>query len=225
MEATFTNNSKYTIKGFMAEVLLKDKNKKAYLSNYLDAVMPGENLALITTFAPDTGNKEDMEYLNYKITVVKDDNTTVYIDYDVESKIYRSMEKKEKVKEQPLVAIEELPMDITILEPDSTGQRYVEGTLTNNSKYTIEGFSATVLLKDKNKNSYLRNYDTVMPGETLPILKDFAPETGNKDDMEYLNYGIGVVKDDGTKVYIEYDVKLKTYKSYDVKLETYESME
>ena len=64
-----------------------------------------------------------------------------------------------------------------------------------------------------------------MPGETSPILKDFAPETGNEDDMEYLNYGIGVVKDDGTAEYIEYDVKSKTYKSYDVKLETYESME
>lgn len=128
-------------------------------------------------------------------------------------------------EQKPIVTIEELPLDITILEPDSTGQRYVEGTLTNNSKYTIEGFSATVLLKDKNKNSYLRNGDTVMPGETLPILKDSAPETGNKDDMEYLNYNIGVVKDDGTAVYIEYDVKLKTYKSYDVKIETYKSME
>ncbi len=225
MVATFTNNSKYTINGFMATVLLKDKNKKTYFSDHDIVVMPGETSPIFKSFAPETGNEDDIEYLNYQINLVKDDNTTVYIEYDAKLKTYKSMEKKEKVKEQPLVTIEELPLDITILEPDSIGQRYVAGTLTNNSQYTMEGFSATVLLKDKNKNSYLCNYDTVMPGETSPILKDFAPETGNKDDMEYLNYSIGVVKDDGTKVYIEYDVKLKTYKSYDVKLETYESME
>ncbi len=51
-----------------------------------------------------------------------------------------------------------------------------------------------------------------MSGETSPKFEIFAPETGNKEDMEYLSYDITLVKEDGTTVYIEYDAKLKTYK-------------
>lgn len=125
----------------------------------------------------------------------------------------KSTEKKEKAKDQPLATIEELPLEITILEPDAIGQRYVEATFTNNSKYAVKGFSVTILLKDKNEKTTLSTYDTVMPGETSPKFDSFAPDTGNKEDMEYLSYDITLVKEDGTTVYIEYDAKLKTYKS------------
>jgi hypothetical protein len=131
---------------------------------------------------------------------------------DTESNSSAATEKKEKAKEQSPVTIEELPLEVTILEPDSIGIRYIEATFTNNSKYAIKGFSVTILLKDKNEKVYLNNYDTVMPGETSPKFKAFGPETGNKEDMEYLNYDITLVKEDGTTVYIEYDAKLKTYK-------------
>lgn len=119
-------------------------------------------------------------------------------------------EKKEE-KEQPPVTIEELPMNVTMLEPDSIGNRYMEATFTNNSKYAIKGFDVTVLLKDKNEKTYLTNYDTIMPGETSPKFETFAPETGNSDDMEYLSYDITVVDENGKEIYLTYDVKLKTY--------------
>lgn len=121
-------------------------------------------------------------------------------------------EVKKTEKEVPPVTLEELPMNITILEPDSIGQRYIEATFTNNSKYAIKGFDVTILLKDKNEKSYLSNYDTIMPGETSPKFETFAPDTGKSEDIEYLEYQISVVKEDGTTVYLTYDAKLKTYK-------------
>ncbi|CAM2079568.1 MAG: DUF4352 domain-containing protein [uncultured Clostridium sp.] len=114
-------------------------------------------------------------------------------------------------KEQPPVTLEELPMNITILEPDSIGNRYMEATFTNNSKYAIKGFNVTVLLKDKNEKTYLVTYDTVMPGETSPKFESFAPATGNAEDVEYLQYEITVVDENGEEIYLSYDVKLKTY--------------
>lgn len=117
-------------------------------------------------------------------------------------------------KEQPPVTIEELPFEITILEPDSIGNRYMETAFTNNSKVAIKGFNITVLLKDSNEKTYLSNYDTVMPGETSPKFESFAPNTGNKDDLELLKYEITVVNEDGSSTYIEYDTKLKLYSWY-----------
>lgn len=114
-------------------------------------------------------------------------------------------------KEQPPVTLEELPMNVTILEPDSIGNRYMEATFTNNSKYAIKGFNVTVLLKDKNEKTYLGTYDTVMPGETSPKFESFAPATGNAEDVEYLQYEITVVDENGEEIYLSYDVKLKTY--------------
>lgn len=114
-------------------------------------------------------------------------------------------------KEQPPVTLEELPMNVTILEPDSIGNRYMEATFTNNSKYAIKGFNVTVLLKDKNEKTYLGTYDTVIPGETSPKFESFAPATGNAEDVEYLQYEITVVDENGEEIYLSYDVKLKTY--------------
>lgn len=123
-------------------------------------------------------------------------------------------ETKKKDKKTPPVTIEELPFDVTILEPDSIGTVYMEATFTNNSKYAIKGFAVTVLLKDKNETGYLSSYDTVLSGETSPTFKSFGPETRSADDVEYLEYQITVVDESGEEIYLTYDAKLKTYKWY-----------
>jgi len=66
-------------------------------------------------------------------------------------------------------------------------------------------------LKDKNEKTYLSTYDTVLPGETSPKFVTFAPDTGKKEDMEYLMYEIIVAKEDGTTVHLTYDVKTEKY--------------
>lgn len=123
-----------------------------------------------------------------------------------------NINKVEEAKEQPPVTIEELPVDITILEPNSIGTIYMEATFTNNSKYAIKGFSIEALLKDTNEKTYLSNYDTVMPGETSPKFDSFGPSTGNADDIEVLEYEINVIDEAGEVIYLTYDTKLNTYK-------------
>jgi ABC-type Fe3+-hydroxamate transport system substrate-binding protein len=133
------------------------------------------------------------------------------VDNNSENNVNAQVEGENEEKEQPPVTIEEVPMNLTILEPDSIGNRYMEATFTNNSKYAIKGFNVTVLLKDKNEKTYLGNYDTIMPGETSPKFESFAPETGNVEDIEYLQYDITVVDENGQEIYLTYDVKLKMY--------------
>lgn len=136
------------------------------------------------------------------------------VDNNLQNNVNVQVEENSQEKEEPPVTIEELPMSVTILEPDSIGNRYMEATFTNNSKYAIKGFNVTVLLKDKNEKTYLGSYDTVMPGEMSPKFESFAPATGNADDIEYLEYEITVVDEDGEEIYLSYDVKLKMYEWY-----------
>lgn len=117
----------------------------------------------------------------------------------------------DKNKMEPIVTIEELPLSIIILEPDSIGTRYLEATYTNNSKNTVQGLNITILLKDKNEKTYLSIYDTVLPGETSPKFVTFAPDTGMVDDIEYVMYEIIAAKGDGTTVHLTYDTKLEKY--------------
>lgn len=111
----------------------------------------------------------------------------------------------------PIVKVEELPLSITILEPDSMGTRYLEATFTNNSKYTVKGLNITILLKDKNEKNYLSIYQTVYPGDVSPKFVTFAPNTGKTTDIEYLSYEIIVGKKEGTTVHITYDTKSDKY--------------
>ncbi|HSH36253.1 MULTISPECIES: hypothetical protein [Schnuerera] len=123
--------------------------------------------------------------------------------------------EEDKSEEIEDVAAEEIPihpddimLDITILEPDSIGNVYMEATFTNNSKYPITGYSAKVLLKDKNDTTYLSTYDTVMPGETSPKFESFGPETQESDDYEILTLEVTARTEDGNNLYIDYDFKL-----------------
>jgi len=109
------------------------------------------------------------------------------------------------------ITIEQLPIDITIENPDSIGNVYMDATYKNNSQKNVVGFTATVLLKDTNETTYLSNYDTVLPGETSPNFYTFGPKTLNKDDIQFLEYEIIIANADGSETYIIYDCKLKTY--------------
>jgi PBP1b-binding outer membrane lipoprotein LpoB len=115
------------------------------------------------------------------------------------------------VQKQPPVRIEQLPMNITIRQPDSGGYVYMDATYTNKSDSNIVSFRAIVLLKDKNEKAYLSNHDTVLPGETSPKFDTFGPKSLNTSDIEILKYDITVANKDGSKTSFEYDNKLKQY--------------
>lgn len=146
---------------------------------------------------------------------IRDENNNTAVESKAEDKIDKETniadKQSETKKNNPIVTIEELPVQVTILEPNSIGTRYMEATYTNNSKYTIQGLNITILLKDKNEKTYLSTYDTVLPGETSPKFETFAPETGKVQDYEYLVYEITVAKEDGTIVHLSYDVKTDKY--------------
>ena len=131
------------------------------------------------------------------------------------------VEQKQEVKEEPkkvnpektaMANVEDFPLGITIKDPDSIGNRYMDVTFTNNSKYPITYLDIKVKFKDDNEPHYITFSDTVMPGETSPNSEGFAPKSGNKDDLEFLNCEYKIVLDDGNTQYVEYDYKLKQYK-------------
>lgn len=140
-------------------------------------------------------------------------NMTKAVSTDEKTKEATKEEQKDEgqQKDVPPVTLEEIPYNITMLEPNSIGARYMEMTYTNNSKVPIKGINMTVLLKDINEKTYLSNYDTIMPGETSPVFESFAPKSGDQKDIEILKIEITTVNDDGSNTYIDYDAKLKTY--------------
>ncbi len=81
MEATYTNNSKYPITGYSADILLKDQNDTTYLSTY-DTVMPGETSPKFESFGPETQDPDDYEILTLEITARTEDGNDLYIEYD-----------------------------------------------------------------------------------------------------------------------------------------------
>ncbi len=213
MDATYKNNSQKNIVGFTATVLLKDINETTYLSSY-DTVLPGETSPNFNTFGPETLNKDDIQILEYEITIANADGSETYITYDCKLKTYDIYTYELDITNTPPLTIEQVPIAITIKNPDSIGTVYMDATYKNNSQKNIVGFTATVLLKDINETTYLSSYDTVLPGETSPNFNTFGPETLNKDDIQILEYEITIANADGSKTYLTYDCKLKTYKQY-----------
>ncbi|MBN1070510.1 hypothetical protein DVV81_04895 [Clostridium botulinum] len=128
-----------------------------------------------------------------------------------ENPVKTEVEKPKEEKKQPPVTIEQLPLNITIGQPDSIGNVYMNATYTNNSEKNITGFNLNVLLKDSNEKTYLSTYDTVLPGEASPAFNSFGPKTLNMDDIEILKYEITITNADGSKTYLNYDNKLKQY--------------
>ncbi|WP_409229103.1 hypothetical protein [Gudongella sp. SC589] len=103
---------------------------------------------------------------------------------------------------------DQIPYDITILEPNSSGYVYMEATFKNNSDYPITRYHMKVHLKDKNDTTYLSSHNTVMPGETSPIFDSFGPETLDPADYEVLTLAVRAILDNGDELDIEYDFKL-----------------
>lgn len=139
---------------------------------------------------------------------IKPEEINIEIDSEIENPLGDSSYKAQK---QPIVKIEELPIEVKILEPDSIGTTYMEATYKNGSNYTIKGLSIAVLLKDKNEKTYLSIYKSVTPGEISSKFETFAPESGKSEDYEFLAYEITVEKDENTVVHIIYDVNTREY--------------
>lgn len=134
-----------------------------------------------------------------------EDVTSENVTVEKEAEEEQSEEPAEEVPIHP----DEIKPEITILEPDSIGNVYMEATYTNNSKYPITAYQLTVLLKDKNEKTYLSNYDTVMPGETSPKFESFGPQTQDPNDYEILTLEVTARTEEGNDLYIEYDFKLE----------------
>lgn len=113
--------------------------------------------------------------------------------------------------ELPHVKVEDLALDATMdKELNSADVAYITMEYKNDSKYPIVAFNLKANLKDSNETEYYSTYDTVMPGETSPKFKGFAPKTLKKEDVEFLTIDYNYIKD--KKEYsVEYDSKLGVY--------------
>ncbi len=127
------------------------------------------------------------------------------------SEVTTDYEDIEGETKDPLIKVEELPYEITILEKTSADYRYMEATFTNNSDYVVTEYSLIILLKDENDKTYLTSYDTVLPGEVSPKFDSFGPKSGKKEDIEVLTYDLTIQDENGIEYYIYYDVKLDKY--------------
>lgn len=110
-------------------------------------------------------------------------------------------------KELPF-ELEDIAPEITIREPDSIGNVYLDATVTNNTEYPITSYSAKVLLKDSNETAYLSTHDTIMPGDTSPKFNGFGPKTENEEDYEILTIELRAKSEDDKILKVEYDLKL-----------------
>ncbi len=93
VDATYTNNSKYTLGAFQIIYLDKSKNEKRYLFNH-DTVLPGETSPKFDTFGPSSGRESDIEVLEIKYTLVDKEGKRTWVDYDAKLKIYKVLHEK-----------------------------------------------------------------------------------------------------------------------------------
>lgn len=118
--------------------------------------------------------------------------------------------KKEEKKETP-INIDDIKLYMTVREPDSIGNIYVDAILTNNSNLPVKYCSITILDKATSEKSYLTFTNTIMPGEKSAKAETFGPKSGNIDDIEILEYEFTLVGEDGEDIFLKYDTKLKQY--------------
>lgn len=125
--------------------------------------------------------------------------------------------QEEPAEEAPIVKIEDLPYEYTILKPDSIGEVYVSFTYENKSEYPITGFDLTIKKADDEEITYASTYDTVMPGKKAAKFEASGPKSRKKEDLEFqkLSY---IVKDKENKIehHITYDYQLKEYEVLEV---------
>ncbi len=87
MESTYRNNTPYPITNLSIKVLLKDKNKIAYLMSGV-TVLPGESSPLFYGFGPATMKEEDYEILSIEVTAENPNGDPIYMEYDARLKKY-----------------------------------------------------------------------------------------------------------------------------------------
>jgi flagellar biosynthesis/type III secretory pathway M-ring protein FliF/YscJ len=87
IKATYTNNSDKNIVGYKVTVLLKDSNEKTYLVNY-DTILPGETSPNFDSFGPKSLKMDDVQFLEYEITIANKDGSKTYLQYDNKLKQY-----------------------------------------------------------------------------------------------------------------------------------------
>ena len=123
-------------------------------------------------------------------------------------------DEKEILKKLETISFGFLPK-LTILQPDSIGTIYIEGTLVNTSDFPL--LSYTLQIKDKKTNevSYLTTYDTIMPGETSSKFNTFGPESGLTTDVEFISMSYDIKLND-IYLYVDVDLKLGEITYYEV---------
>ena len=67
--------------GYNMVILLKDSNKKTYLTTY-DTVNPGATSPEFKSFGPKTMNKDDIDFLYEEITYIDSNNKKTCVKYD-----------------------------------------------------------------------------------------------------------------------------------------------
>jgi hypothetical protein len=87
IETAFTNNTDYTLSGVQLTYLDKISNEKRYLTTY-DTLLPGDTSANVETFGPESGNMDDFQLLETRITVLKEDGGSVFVTYDHKTERY-----------------------------------------------------------------------------------------------------------------------------------------
>lgn len=86
--ASYKNNSQRTIVGYNMVILLKDSNKKTYLTTY-DTVNPGATSPEFKSFGPKTMNKDDIDFLYEEITYIDSNNKKTCVKYDYKLGTYQ----------------------------------------------------------------------------------------------------------------------------------------
>lgn len=208
LETKFKNNSNKTIKGITVEYDINN-GESVYLSTY-DTIKPGEKSSKVECFAPKTGKEEDMKAKKMSIVAIEKDKE-LYIDYDMKLDKYDVVEGEIQESAKSPVLVKDIEfVDKKILEPDSSGTRYFETKLKNNSKVPITSVSIEYEL-DNGEAVFLSSNDTLLPGDTSSIVECFAPATGKEEDMKAKKISIVALNEAKKEIYIDYDIKLNKY--------------
>lgn len=147
-----------------------------------------------------TNNSESLNTNNASSSDNKKNNTQPNSD---------NQQNNTQTNEKPATIPNQLPYKMEVLQPDSIGTVYGNLTYTNNGEYPVTYFQLIIQYTDKDGNSgakaYFTNYDTVMPGETSPVIKTFCNSDWKALTLEYKIYD----KETQKSRRLQYDYKLE----------------
>lgn len=118
---------------------------------------------------------------------------------------------KEEDKNKPPINMDDVKLDIKPGSTDSKGNKYIDVTLTNNTKLPIKYCNITLLNKDTGEESYVTFANTIMPGKTSDKSSTYAPKSGKIEDVEVISYNMTLGEEDGKDINLKYDARLKQY--------------